>query len=76
MKGVAAKPMANKYSGQYKGLEHGNKAWKVQVGERVEIISSDCLKPHLGSVAPRPPCRPSPGGRGRPLWFLWLLILR
>ena len=57
-KGGAQRPMADKYSGPYKVLELANKAWKVQVGKKVEIISRDRLKPHLGSVDPvaaRPP---------------------
>ena len=43
-------------------LERGN---KVQVGERVKILSSVCLKPHLhlGSVAPKAAVPPK---RGRP----------
>ena len=49
-KGGAQRPMADKYSGPYQVLEKGNKAWKLQVGERVEVVSRDCLKPHLGSV--------------------------
>ena len=52
-RGGASKPMADKYSGPYKVLERGNKAWKLQVGERVDVVSSDRLKPHLGSVAPK-----------------------
>ena len=52
-RGGASKPMADKYSGPYKVLERGNKAWKLQVGERVDIVSRDRLKPHLGSVAPK-----------------------
>ena len=55
--------MANKYSSPYQVLERGNKAWKLQVGERVEVVSRDCLKPHLGSVAPRAAVPPT---RGRP----------
>ena len=55
--------MADKYSGPYKVLEKGNKAWKLQVGERVEVVSRDHLKPHLGSVAPRAAVPPA---RGRP----------
>ena len=39
-------------SGPYQVLERGNKAWKLQVGERVEVVSRDRLKPHLGRVAP------------------------
>ena len=51
----AQQPMADKYSGPYQVLERGNKAWKLQVGERVEVVSRDRLKPHLGSVAPGRP---------------------
>ena len=62
-RGGVANPMADKYSSPFKVLERGNKAWKVQVGNRVEIITRDCLKPHLGSVAPKaavPPKRRRP----------------
>ena len=62
-KGGAQQPMAVKYSGPYKVLERGNKAWKLQVGERVNVVSRDCLKPHLGSVAPR---GTKPPTHGRP----------
>ena len=44
--------MGDKYSSPYKVLERGIKAWKLQVGDRVEVVGRDCLKPHLGSVAP------------------------
>ena len=67
--------MADKYSDPYKVLERGNKAWKIQVGERVDVVCRDRLKPHLGSVAPKAPCSLGTGGQGRPLWFLWLLLL-
>ena len=53
--------MADKYSSPYKVLEKGNKAWKLQVGERVEVVNRDCLKPHLGSVAPRAAVPPTCG---------------
>ena len=53
--------MADKYSGPYQVLERGNKAWKLQVGERVEVVSQDRLKPHLGSVAPRAAVPPTLG---------------
>ena len=42
-----AKPKAEKYSSPYKVLEWGNKAWKIQVGERVDIVSQGCLKPYI-----------------------------
>ena len=51
------------YSGLYSVLERGNKAGKVQVGERVKILSRDRPKPHLGSVAPKAAVPPK---RGRP----------
>ena len=54
--------MADKYSGPYQVLERGNKAWKLQVGERVEVVSRDRLKPHLGSVALRAAVSPTRGG--------------
>ena len=60
-KGGAQQPMADKYSGPYKVLERGNKAWKMQVGERVDLVSRDRLKPHLGSVAPRAAVPPTRG---------------
>ena len=63
IKGGAQRPMAEKYSGPYKVMERGNKAWKLQVGERVEVVSRDCLKPHLGSLAPEAAVPPT---RGRP----------
>ena len=62
-KGGAQRPMADKYSGPYKVLERGNKAWKLQVGEKVEVVIRDRLKPQLGSVAPDPAVPPT---RGRP----------
>ena len=58
-------------------LERGNKSWKIQMGERVDVVSRDRLKPHLGSVAPKAALPPK---RGRPrtasvVWFLWLQLL-
>ena len=37
-------------------LEPGNKAWKVQVGKIMVILSRGCLKPHLGRVDPLGRC--------------------
>ena len=51
--------MADKYS----WFERGSKAWKIWAGERVDVISRDRLKPHVGSVAPNaavPPRRRRP----------------
>ena len=52
-----------KYSGPYKVLVRGNKAWKLQVGERVDVVSRDRLKPHLRRVPPEAAVPPT---RGRP----------
>ena len=53
----------DKYSSPYKVLERGNKSWKLQVGERVDVVCRDHLKPHLGSLAPKAAVPPT---RGRP----------
>ena len=53
--------MADNYSGPYQVLERGNKAWKLQVGEKVEVVSWDRLKPHLGCVAPEAAVPPRHG---------------
>ena len=58
--------MADKYSGPYQVLARGNKAWKLQVGERVEVVSRDRLKPHLGIVAPRAAVPPTRGRGEKP----------
>ena len=60
-KGGALRPMADKYSGPYKVLDRGNKSLELQVGERVEVISRDRLKPHLGNVAPEAAVPPTRG---------------
>ena len=36
--------------------EQPNRAWKLQVGERAEVVSRDCLKPHMGGWAGPPTC--------------------
>ena len=56
--------MADKYSGPYKVLERGNKAWKL-VGERVDLVSRDHLKPTWAVWPLRWLCRPHVGDRGR-----------
>ena len=53
--------MADKYSGPYHVLERGNKAWKLQVGEKLEVVSRDRLKPHLGRLAPEAAVPPRHG---------------
>ena len=36
----------------YLVLEKGPKVFKLQVGERIEVVSRDRLKPHAGQVPP------------------------
>ena len=53
---------SKQYSGPYRVLEHTQKVYKLQVGDRVETVSADRLKPHTG-----PPPQPAePPRRGRP----------
>ena len=62
-RGAQGRPMADAWSGPFKVLEKASKAWKLQMGPRVEIVSRDRLQPHLGSVEPeaaRPPTRGRP----------------
>ena len=54
--------LEQKFSGPYQMLENNGKTCKLKVGQRVEVVSADRLKPHLGvpvevAVPPR---------RGRP----------
>ena len=60
-------------AGPYKVLKRGPKHFTIQVGLRQEVISVDCLKPHLGAtpVAPaQPPARgcPRTASRGSHCW--------
>ena len=59
---VEDEPYAGGRGGR-RGWAMGNKAWKLQVGERVDGVSRDRLKPHLGSVASKAAVPPK---RGRP----------
>ena len=45
-KGGAAKPLADNYE--------GTKAFKLQMGERVDTVSRDRLKAHLAAKDPEP----------------------
>ena len=57
-------PLADNYMGPNLVLEKGPKVFKLQLGERTEVVSRDRLKPHAGQahlLATEPP------RRGRPL---------
>ena len=63
-RGGAAKSLADKKQRPLQGARAPHKGMKGPGGsERVDIISRDRLKPHLGSVAPKAAVPPK---RGRP----------
>ena len=53
-KGGATKPLADNYDSPFRVLEWGNKAFKLQMGERVDTVSRDRLKAHLAAKDPEP----------------------
>jgi transposase InsO family protein len=62
-RGAAASSLAPLYEGPFAVVEGGEKVFRIRVGPRVEVVSEDRLKPHLGADIPRPA---SPPTRGRP----------
>jgi transposase InsO family protein len=62
-RGGASHALATPYVGPYRVLQSGPKFFSLQVGDRVETVSIDRLKPHLG-LRPLQPA--SPPRRGRP----------
>jgi len=65
-RGGKGRPLADAWSGPFKVLERATKVWKLQMGNKVEVVSRDRLQPHRGSVEP---VAAQPPARGRPrLW--------
>ena len=57
-------PIQNPYEGPFKVLEPGDKTFKIQVGNRHEIVSADRLKPaHLDGNLPIQVAQPPTRGR-------------
>ena len=54
--------MADNYQGPFRVLERGQKLFKLQMGERVDQVSRDWLKPHRAVKNPEPAVK-LPGGR-------------
>ena len=71
-RGGQGKPLSDNYSGPYFVLERREKAFKLQVGTRVEVVRRDRLKPHMGKKLPEPA---EPPRRGRPPGSGSLLLL-
>ncbi len=70
-RGNSAGPLSDMYTGPYKLLRRSDKVYELQVGNRVEKVAADRLKPHLGEepVPAQPPRRgrpPGSGGSGSP----------
>ncbi len=69
--GAQAGPLKEQYAGPYRVLRRSQKVFELQVGDRVETVAADRLKPHTGAdPAPAQPPRrgrpPGSGGSGRP----------
>jgi hypothetical protein len=62
-RGAAGLSLVPHYEGPFAVVESGGKAFRVRLGQRVEVVSVDRLKPHLGSDQPQ---LASPPTRGRP----------
>ena len=54
-------PLAPAFNGPYRVIRRGPKAFNIAIGDRVEVVSVDRLKPHTGSGAVQPPCLPAQG---------------
>ena len=65
-RGAAAGPFVQTYSGPFQVLRRLGKVYELQVGERVETVAADRLKPHRGPApaVARPPKRGRPPGTG------------
>ncbi len=62
-RGGALSPFAQLYAGPYSVLERGEKVFRLQVGDREEVVSVDRPKPHTGAEPVQPAAPPR---RGRP----------
>ena len=56
-------PLTDSYDGPFRVVDRGPKVFKLQLGARVDTVSRDRLKAHLGVVDPEVAC---PRPRGRP----------
>ena len=63
-RGGAGLPLADAYAGPYRVLESGEKTFRLQIGDREEVLSRDRLKPHRGDDNPQEAVPPR---RGHPL---------
>jgi cleavage and polyadenylation specificity factor subunit 1 len=62
-RGGTLPPLSPPYAGPFRMLKRGNKFFTIQMGDRVETVSVDRLKPHRGAS---PATVADPPARGRP----------
>ncbi len=62
-RGDAISPLSPQYVGPYHVLQRGDKVFQLRIGDGVQAISVDRLKPHLGTADVSPAVPPL---RGRP----------
>jgi len=62
-RGGASPPLSPAYSGPFRVLSRSPKSFRIAIGDRVEDVSVDRLKPHTG---PAPLLPAAPPKRGRP----------
>jgi hypothetical protein len=62
-KGGVVPPLSSLYQGPYRVLDRRETFFKLEVRGRLEVVSVDRLKPHLGTA---PVTAASPPQRGRP----------
>ena len=62
-RGQVAPPLTPQYQGPYVVLERGPKVFKIDLGDREDVVSVDQLKPHRGTAEVLPVRAPR---RGRP----------
>jgi len=61
--GGARAPLEDSYDGPFKVMERGNKVFKLKIGDKLDTVTRDRLKPHTGELPPEPAV---PKRRGRP----------
>ena len=62
--GAGAGPLREMYAGPYEVLRRSEKVFQLRVGDRVETVAADRLKPHSGED----PVPAMPRRHGRPPW--------
>jgi hypothetical protein len=62
-KGGVSPPLTPLYQGPFAVVQSGPKCFKVRIGDTVEVVSVDRLKPHLGTQPLEPA---TPAAKGRP----------